>query len=411
MMSKVMKWKKWMIGGIVVLVVGSGALWAVAGREPEAPEIYTVEAEPFVQVITATGRLVPGNRVEVQSLVSGQIISLPYDEGNLVNQGDVVASFDDGDVRQRIVESQAQVNLAQARTRLISELAVPSTQEELARLTLERDQLARSLERTELLYQQGALPLETLEETQNQAALMDSRIRAMEIALASQRGGGAEAAEAAAAVAAARSSLSGLERELHKYTLEAPFTGKVLERFAEPGEWVQPGQVLLVMAAKEGYYAEVELDERSMGLIQLGQPARIWPEAYPSQEVSAMVDAIAPRVDATTGTVRVRLALAEEADYFIQDLTIQAEIEVRTMESALLLPVSALWQENPNRVLLALDGQVQDRVLSKVEFISLNQMLVLEGLNDGDVIVMPQSGLQPGDAVTLPGAWEGGGGQ
>ena len=410
-MSKVMKWKKWIVGGILVLLVGGGVWWAVAGREPEAPEIFTVEAEPFAQVITATGRLVPGNRVEIQSLVSGQIMSLPYDEGDLVNQGDVVASFDDGDVRQRIVENQAQVNLAQARTRLISELAVPSTQEELTRLTLERDQLARSLERQEALYQQGALPLETLEEAQNQAALMDSRIRGIEIALASQRGGGAEAAEASAAVAAARSSLSGLERELNKYALQAPFTGKVLERFAEPGEWVQPGQVLLVMATEEGYYAEVELDERSMGLIQLGQPARIWPEAYPSQEVSATVDAIAPRVDATTGTVRVRLALSEEADYFIQDLTIQAEIEVRTMESALLLPVSALWQENPNRVLLALDGQVQDRVLSKVEFISLNQMLVLEGLDDGDVIVMPQSGLQPGDAVTLPGASEGGGGQ
>lgn len=388
-----------------------GAWWAVAGREPEAPEIYTLEAEPFVQVITATGRLVPGNRVEIQSLVSGQLISMPYDEGDLVNQGDVVVSFDDGDVRQRIQENQAQVNLAQARTRLISELTVPSTQEELSRLKLERDHLARSLERQETLYQQGALSLESVEETRNQAALMDSRIRGMEISLASQLDGGAEAAEAAAAVAAARSSLSGLERELNKYALQAPFTGKVLERFAEPGEWVQPGQALLVMATEEGYYAEVELDERSMGLIQLGQRARIWPEAYPSQEVSATVDALAPRVDAATGTVRVRLALAEEADYFIQDLTIQAEIEVRAMESAILLPVSALWQENPNQVLLALDGQVQERVLSKVEFISLNQMLVLEGLEDGDLVVMPQSGLQPGEAVTLPGAWEGEGEQ
>ena len=165
------------------------------------------------------------------------------------------------------------------------------------------------------------------------------------------------------------------------------------------------------MASAEGFYAEVELDERSMGLIQLGQPARIWPEAYPSQEVAARVEAIAPRVDATTGTVRVRLALEEEADYFIQDLTIQAEIEVRTMESAILVPVSALWQENPDQVLLAVDGQVQDRILSKVEFLSLNQMLVLEGLDPGDIIVMPQAGLEPGDSVTLPTASEGGGGQ
>lgn len=410
-MKAMEKWKKWLLAGIVVVLLGGGAWWALANRDPETPDTLTVEAEPFVQVISATGRLVPGNKVEIQSQASGQLMSLLFEEGDMVNQGDLVASLDDGDVRQRIQESRAQVNLAQARTRLISELSVPSTREELNRLNLEKEQLTRTLQRQELLYQQGALPLEDLEETQNQVALMDSRIKGMEISLASQRGGGAEAAEAAAAVAAARSSLTGLEGDLDKYALQAPFTGKVLERFAEPGEWVQPGQVLLVMASEEGYYAEVELDERSMGLIQLNQPARIWPEAYPSQEVTARVSAIAPRVDATTGTVRVRLALEDEADYFIQDLTIQAEIEVRAMDNALLVPVSALWQEDPAQVLLAVDGQVQERVLSKVEFISLNQVLVLEGLEPGDVIVMPQQGYEPGDPVTLPTAVEGGGGQ
>lgn len=400
-----------MIAGIVVVVVGGGAWWALANRGPETPDTLTVEVEPFVQVISATGRLVPGNKVEIQSLVSGQLMSLPFEEGDMVNQGDLVATLDDGDVRQLIQENQAQVNLAQARTRLISELSVPSTQEELNRLTLEKEQLSRTLERQEMLYQQGALPLDELEETQNQDALLDSRIKGMKIALASQRRGGAEAAEAAAAVAAARSSLTGLEGELDNYALQAPFSGRVLERLAEPGEWVQPGQVLLVIASEEGYYAEVELDERSMGLVKLGQPALIWPEAYPSQEVAARVNAIAPRVDATTGTVRVRMTLEEEADYFIQDLTIQAEIEVRAMDSAILVPVSALWQENPDRVLLAVNGQVQDRVLSKVESISLNQMLVLEGLDPGDIIIMPQSALEPGDPVALPTASEGGGGQ
>lgn len=410
-MKAMNKWKKGLMAGTVLVLLVGGAWWAMAGRGPEAPETFAVENQPFVQVISATGRLVPGNKVEIQSLVSGQLMSLPFEEGDQVNQGAVVATLDDGDVRQRILENQAQVNLAQARTRLLSELSVPSTREELNRLTLEREQLSRTLERQEMLHQQGALPLEALEETQNQAALMGSRIRGMEIALASRQGGGAEAAEAAAAVSAARSSLTGLERELNKYSLQAPFAGKVLERLAEPGEWVQPGQVLLVMASQEGFYAEVELDERSMGLIQLGQVARIWPEAYPSQEVSARVEAIAPRVDATTGTVRVRLALEEEADYFIQDLTIQAEIEVRAMDSAILVPVSALWQENPEQVLLAVDGQVQERVLSMVEFISLNQVLVLEGLDPGDIILMPQSGLKPGDTMALPTPGEGGGGQ
>lgn len=405
---KMKKWKKWVAAGVILLVVMGGAFWALAGREPAPTQSLNISKEAFVQVITATGRLVPARTLQVQSQVTGRLLTLPFNEGDGVQAGDILATLDDGDARQRVTESRSSLTLAQARARSLAELAVPMTREELQRLSLEREQLERTLQRQEVLYDQGAIPLEPLEETRNALSLLESRIRTAEVSLAARQPGGSEAAEVNATIAQARSSVDTLVKELEKYTLKAPFDARVLERLVEPGELIQPGTVLLVLAGDEGFFAEVELDERSMGLIQVGQPARLWPEAFPSREVKAQVSAIAPRVNADTGTVQVRLSLEEQADFLIQDLTIQAEVEVRSLESAVLLPVSYLWQNDPARVLVAVEGVAAERMLT-VESVSLNQVLVLEGLSDGDVVIDPQAGLSPGDAVRILPAGEGGG--
>ncbi|SMP56156.1 efflux RND transporter periplasmic adaptor subunit [Anoxynatronum buryatiense] len=396
-------WMKWTTALVLVIMVGLSLYFLLPERTPAPPELLGMEATPFVQRLSATGRMVPARQVQLQAQVAGRLLSLEGTEGDTVSEGQVLAVIDDGDARQRVAESRASLTLAQSRTRLLSELAVPVTREELEQLNLNREQLVRTLERQEALYSQGALPLEPLEETRNALEVLNSRIRSTEISLAAQETGGAEAAETAATVAQARSSLETLERELAKYSLQAPFNGVVLERLAEPGEWVQPGSTLLILAADEGYYAEVELDERVMGLVAVGQPARLWPEAYPSREVAARVAFIAPRVNAATGTVRIQLALEEQADYLIQDLTIQAEIQVRELAEALLLPVAFRWEENPLRVLVLEDGTVNERPIT-AEAVSSNQWLILDGLSAGDQVIHPSSGLKPGDSLVLPEA-------
>ncbi|MEN1760177.1 efflux RND transporter periplasmic adaptor subunit [Anoxynatronum sibiricum] len=396
-------WMKWTAALVLVMLIGLSLFFLLPDRTPAPPELLGMEATPFVQVLSATGRMVPARQVQLQAQVAGRLMSLEGAEGDEVSDGQVLAVLDDGDARQRVAESRANLALAQSRTRSLSELAAPVTREELEQLSLNREQLVRTLERQEALYSQGALPLEPLEETRNSLEILDSRIRSTEISLAAQEAGGAEAAEAAATVAQARSSLETLERELAKYNLQAPFNGVVLERLVEPGEWVQPGSPLLILAADEGYYAEVELDERVMGLVAVGQPARLWPEAYPSREVTARVASIAPRVDAATGTVRIQLALEDQADYLIQDLTIQAEIQVRELSEALLLPVAFRWEENPLRVLVLEDGMVKERPIT-AEAVSAHQWLILDGLSVGDQIIDPSYGLKPGDSLALPEA-------
>ena len=393
-------WMKWTMA-VILLILAAGTGWRLLNRAPEAPASITMGETSFHQVVSATGRLVPASVVQVQSQVSGRLLSVAAAEGDRVQAGDVLAVLDDGDARRQITESRSSLTLAQAQARSLQEVAVPVTREELAQLILNQEQLERTLTRQESLYEAGALPLEPLEETRQSLSLLASRIRSAQTALAARQPGGAEAAETAARVAQAQSRVDTLETELAKYQLSAPLDGVVLERLAEPGELMQPGTVIFVLAAEEGYYAEVDLDERSMSLIAVGQEARLWPEAFPSRQVAARVESLAPRIDAETGTLRVRLVLTEPADFLIQDLTVQAEIDVRFLTDALLLPVAFLWETDPAVVLVAKGSTVEERPLTRVEQVSLNQLLVLEGLAPGEVVIDPLSGLAPGDDVRL----------
>ena len=400
---------KWLAAGLVLLV-GIGFFVMMARRDPAPPETLTVQEESFVQVISATGRLVPARTVQLQSQISGRLLEVPYDEGDPVTTGNVLVTLDDREARQRLAESQASLTLARSRARSLAEVALPATEEELIQLKLNQEQLERTLTRQESLYESGALPLESLEETLDALDRIRSQVRSAELTLTARQAGGAEAAETAASVAQARSRVETLELELNHYQLAAPFNGRVLERLVEPGEVVQPGTVLLVLAGDEGFFAEVDLDERSMGLIQPGQTARVWPEAFPSREVKATVESLAPRVNPDTGTVGVRLALEESADFLIRDLTIQVEINVRSLDQALLIPVEYLWQTDPATVLRVAGGVVEAVTLPRVENVSLNQLLVLEGLEKGNVLLNPEEGFRPGDSITLPPPTEGGDG-
>ena len=400
---------KWLAAGLVLLV-GIGFFVMMARRDPAPPETLTVQEESFVQVISATGRLVPARTVQLQSQISGRLLEVPYDEGDPVTTGNVLVTLDDREARQRLAESQASLTLARSRARSLAEVALPATEEELIQLKLNQEQLERTLTRQESLYESGALPLESLEETLDALDRIRSQVRSAELTLTARQAGGAEAAETAASVAQARSRVETLELELNHYQLAAPFNGRVLERLVEPGEVVQPGTVLLVLAGDEGFFAEVDLDERSMGLIQPGQTARVWPEAFPSREVKATVESLAPRVNPDTGTVGVRLALEESADFLIRDLTIQVEINVRSLDQALLIPVEYLWQTDPATVLRVAGGVVEAVTLPRVENVSLNQLLVLEGLETGNVLLNPEEGFRPGDSITLPPPTEGGDG-
>ncbi|SFH79340.1 HlyD family secretion protein [Tindallia magadiensis] len=394
---------------LLMIILTFGMAFFLLMPASEENELLEIQPQTFRQVLTATGRLT-GSPFYLQAQVTGQVLDLTVAEGDLVEKEQLLVQLDDEDLQWQLRQQAAAVAVAQAQHRNIAENRLPEARNRLEsllleqsvrqeELALEEEDLQRRLHRHRRLYEQGALPLETLEATEKAMDLWEQSVQELEkleLQIATARKdvevyspGGSETTESLALLEQAEVQMENLQQERNRYQLSSPIPGKVLETHREVGELAQKGDPLLTLVRETSFIAEVEIDERNIALLEVGQPALLWPEAYPSREVSARVSRIAPRVDADTGTVLVQLEMEEKADFLIEDLTLQAEIEVRVLEDALLLPVAYLAGRDPVRVIVLENGQQEERILPRTESIGLEKILVLEGLEAGESLVKP----------------------
>ncbi len=385
---------------VAVVVVAAAAVAAagffLAGREEVSVDRYRVEPETFRQVVSATGT-VQGRVLTLQSELTARVVEVLAEEGDAVEQEQLLLRLDDGDLQKALRQRQADLRLAETRSRSLAETRVVAATEDLTQLQQQEKSLEEKWQRQKALFERGALAAEVLEETETQMELLASQVRAAQNRLSSLKPGGAEAAETAALVSQAQVNLETLQQDLAKTAIVSPISGNVLERHIEVGEVATAGTPLMVIG-KEELFVEVEMDERHLGLLEIGQEAVVWPEAFSSEEVSARVEWMAPRVDSETGTLTVRLQLLDEAPFLRRDMTVQSQIEVRTLADALLLPAAWLYRKEPAAVLVEEEGIAVERRI-EVQPVGVDQLLVLGGLEAGVQVMDPESGLAPGDTI------------
>jgi HlyD family secretion protein len=99
-----------------------------------------------------------------------------------------------------------------------------------------------------------------------------------------------------------------------------------------------PGTTLLVHAPAGRIQLELQIDERDLGKLKLGQKAFASADAYPERKFPAVVSYINPGVDITRASVEVKLDVVDPPDYLRQDMTVSVDIEDARSDHALILP-------------------------------------------------------------------------
>ena len=369
-------------------------------RSEPLTDYWVIENQPFTQTITASGKILAQRKVDLQAEVSGTLKTISAAPGDRVAAGQVLVSIDNSDITQSIKERETALNAARARYRTVSEVSQPGALESVRQLEIGLADLNKQLEDTRILYESGAVAKAEMENLERSVELQTSKLNAAKATANAYASGGASVSEAAAGISQARASLETLQNQQKKYTLTAPFDSIVLDRSREAGEYITAGTTLLTLVDETSYIAEIELEERKIGLIQVGQKVMLWPESFPSKAVEASGSKILPRVESTTGTVKVQIELKPGENTWIENLSIQAEIIVRSLDAAMILPAEALWDPADVVVLVASGDTVEARTV-KLEAVGLSEYLVLEGIKSGEVVIDPASELQPGDSVTL----------
>jgi HlyD family secretion protein len=345
-----------------------------------------VKKRDMVQTIVASGRVQNPNRIDISAQITSTVASVQVSEGQFVQQGQWLLSLNDHEAQASLQLSLASVALARSRLRQLHDLNEPVA----AQAQLQAESNLRAAEnnthRTITLFERGFVGQAAQDEADRQLVTAQTQLLIQEKQWHSVQNQGSEMANAQAALQQALAGVDAAKARLAYTRILAPRSGLLIARHVEAGDGVQAGKVLMVLSPAGSTELVIQLDEKNMKWVRLGQMALVSADAYPDELFEAKVSFINPGVDPLRGSVEVKLKVLEAPSFLAQDMTVSVDIEVNRQLAVLQIPISAVHSMGQQPWVLL----VRDHRAAKTP--------VHLGLH-GPAVVQILSGLQAGDLL------------
>jgi HlyD family secretion protein len=243
-------------------------------------------------------------------------------------------------------------------------------------------------------------------------AALDEATRMRDIAQAQQRNamlmvftnrpGGSDYVTAEAQLNQARATLATAQARLANTVITAPRDGVLILRDVERGNVVQPANVLMKLSPLGDTMLVVQIDEKNLGLIAVGQPARASADAYAHENFAAELVYINPGIDLQRASVEVKLRVASPPAYLRQDMTVSVDIEVARRPDTLILRADSLHEAaGPRPWVMRIEGGHAMRRPVSVGIVSAGKAEILEGLLAGDRVLPSAVTIKDGGPVRI----------
>jgi len=390
---------KWSVLGIglVLLAAALGIARLVLG-----PEIVVavVQRGNLVQTVVASGHIETPFRVEIASQITGTVEDVLVREGEQVTRGQKLIAIEASELQAAVVQSEGAVAQAEARVRQLRELTKPAADQALQQAQANLVNAQAAYDRASKLAASGFGTRATLDDAIKNLDVARTQVRTAELQVYTSSPVGSDYVMAETQLSQARANLNTARARLGYATIVAPRDGVLITRNVERGTVVQPGKALLVLAPAGGTQVVVQIDEKNLGLLALGQNAVASADAYPDKRFAAVVSYINPAVDITRASVEVKLAVAEPPDYLRQDMTVSVDIEIARRDDAIVVPARAVHDPGNGApwVLVVRDGRARQQPI-KLGLRGVGQYELLDGLQPGDLVIPSTAGVKVGQRV------------
>ena len=378
-------------------LLAAAALAAYVGRNALlGTPVETVEVlrDDLIQTVVASGRVMSPRRVRVGAVITGRVVAIPVTEGQAVKKGAELVLLEDKDVRAALAQAQAGVAQAAAKVRQLREVGLPAAQQALLQAEATLTQVRGQFDRTKRLQAQGFVGQSQLDDAQRNLDVAESQARAARVQVETNSTRGSDFAMAMTALEQARAAARVAQAKLPDMVVRAPVDGVLISRNVEVGDIVQPGKELFLLAPAGETQVIVQIDERNLSQLSLGQKALGSADAFPGRRFPAELIYINPGIDALRGSVEVRLRAPSPPDYLRQDMTVSVDIEVARRAQAVVAPTQAVRDATTAQpwVLAVRNGRAE-RVPVKVGLRGDGRLEVLEGAAPGDALIPASLGL------------------
>ena len=380
------------LGMIVVLaVIALVVLRLTTGAKTDTvrTRVVTVGTAPPIRGdidirLAYTADISPYQVVNIFSRVDGYIATLHVDKGDFVKTNQLLVEIDHTDYHHAV--NQAKANLSAAKAKVAQQDAVLRN----AKLTFDRMQ---TLIKDQFVSQQdldnAQVNLDAARAAQDS---LQAQVNQMEVALAQS------------------------ERNLTYSYIRAPFEGYVAERNLDTGAYVSSATAststmsrgIMSLHDINTVRVLIEVVERDIPLVQVGQKAELRAEAYPDHVFEGTVTRIVQALNRATRTMTVEVDLPNGDRRLKGGMFARVEVLVGTHRQALQIPIDAVSRlEETQYVYVVRDGKAR-RVEVEVGARSGNRIEITKGLTGNESVIVSGKDLvhdgrpvqtQPLDAV------------
>jgi membrane fusion protein (multidrug efflux system) len=304
-----------------------------AAAKPPSVEVARVELARLVDDTRAVGSLRSRHGVVLRPEISGRITQLNFTDGQRVRKGQVLVQLDDQLPQAQIMQSQAELSIAQANQKRNQELVA-----------------------------QNFISQRSLDES------------------------AANLQVAQAKLALARATAARLK-------IIAPFDGIAGIRQVNVGDYLKDGADIVNIEDIDAIYVDFRLPERYQSKVRRGQTALLDIDALPGKRYSAQIQAIDPLIDANGRSVGVRGCIDNRALELRPGMFARVNTVFGARDNASVIPEEAIVPQSGKQFVIKLLGGPSEetrktqRVEVKVGLRSPGKVEILEGLSPGDTVV------------------------
>lgn len=305
-----------------------------SGPRAPAVEVAKVEVMKLTDDTQAVGNLKSRQSVILRPEVGGRITQLNFKDGDRVRKGQLLVQFDDQLPLAQVTQSKAEMSIAQANHKRNQDLAA-----------------------------QNFISARTVDES-------------------------------AAALEVAQAKLALSQATAARFKIIAPFDGTTGIRVVNPGDYLKDGADIVNLEDIDTVFVDFRLPERFMTKVKKGQRANVDLDALPGRKFVAFVQAIDPLIDANGRSVGIRACIDNRQMQLRPGMFARVNAVFGERERALVVPEEAIVPQGQKAfVLKVIDGAEKDskitqRVEVKVGIRRPGRVEIVDGLSEGDVVVV-----------------------
>ena len=393
------KLRRQVLFAVIGAVVVAAATVGVLRLKPAAPEVErgtvwpdVVKRGSMLRQVHGPGSLIPTQESvrQIPAETEATVVRILMLPGSQVKADAILVEMSNPQVEQAAVDAGLQLKAAEAeyqslRVRLESDLMTQKAG--AATVTAEYGEAKRQADTDKALYDLGVISGLAYKASKGKADELTIRddLEGQRLTI-NQKAIDTQLAQEQAKVDQARTLAELKQKQLEALKVRAGIDGVLVELPLQVGQHVQPGVMLAKVVQPNHLMAELKIAETQARDVQFGEPTAI-------DTHNGLISGTVMRVDpgVQNGTVTVDVKLTSELPKGARpDLSVDGTIDLERLDDTLYVGRPAFGQENSTITLFKMDpdGKEATRVPVKVGRESVNSIQILEGLREGDTVIL-----------------------